>query len=232
MKKKPDFEKGIILLGVILLLLLSTCAPDHEKGIYNSGRIEYQITYLNSEKDNYDVAILPKKMVLEFNQNYSINTIEGFMGLFKLSNITYFENKKSETYLKVFGKHYLYSGGRKEMMCCFDYLDKMKIEFDTATKILAGLKSQKATIKTNSETKDYDIYYTHDINLNNPNSTNPYYKVQGVLTDFRLTMGSYEMQFTAREFTPNIRSDSWKLPKNIQKVNREEMFYILDRIMK
>lgn len=216
------------------IIILSSC---HEKkqnnnGTYSEGKIEYKITYLNAEKDNYDPSFLPKKMILEFNQDFCIFRIDGFMGMFRLGNITYFKNRKVKTHLKVLDKNYAFIGSRNEMMCCFDCMDNMIIKKDTATFNLAGLKSNKATISFKNNPDSYDIYYTKEINLHRPNSTNPYRNIDGVLTNFRLKMGPYLMQFSATKFTPELNvGTNMDIPEDAHEVDREEMIAILDRLM-
>ena len=142
-----------IIASLLLIVLMLSCSKIENKGIYDQGRLEYRITYLNAVEDNYDPSFLPKKMILEFNENYSINRIDGFMGFFKLGNITYFKNRKVKTHLKVLDQNYTFTGGRNDMMCCFDCMEGMKIVVDTVTSTLAGLESKKATIsfKNSSE---------------------------------------------------------------------------------
>jgi hypothetical protein len=153
-------------------------------------------------------------MVLEFNQDYSINRIDGFMGFFKLGNITYFKNRKVKTHLKVLDQNYTFIGGRHDMMCCFDCMEGMKITEDTAILEIAGLESRRATVSFKDRPETFDIYYTYDINLAHPNRSNPYARIDGVLTKFRLVMGPYNMQFTASKFNPNKGpEDEMDIPK-------------------
>ncbi len=99
--------RNFILLITVSSFLLS-CTTKKPTGKYNNGRIEYKITYLNAEDGSFDPSFLPKKMVLEFNKEYCTNTIDGFMGLFRLANITYFGKKRSITQLKVLEKNYIF----------------------------------------------------------------------------------------------------------------------------
>ena len=181
-------------------ILLSSCRKKELPGIYENGRLEYRITYLNSEQGNFDPSLLPRKMVLEFNEDFCTNTIDGFMGMFRLGNLTYFNKRKSTTYLKVLDKNYIFKGGKNELMCCFDVFENMIIEKDTITKVLAGLKSKHALVTIPITQDTFDIYYTYDIALENPNITNPYLNIDGVLTDFVLFMGPYKMKFEAQKF--------------------------------
>lgn len=218
--------------GLLMIVLISSCSRNENKGIYNQGRLEYRITYLNAVEDNYDPSFLPKKMILEFNQDYSINRIDGFMGFFKLGNITYFNNKKVKTHLKVLDQNYTFVGGRNDMMCCFDCMQGMKITEDTDVSIIAGLESRKATISFKDHSETFDVYYTHDIDLAHPNRSNPYADIDGVLTKFRLVMGPYNMLFTASKFDPDrAPSEEMEIPEEATEVNRPEMVAILNRLM-
>ena len=221
------------LAFLLLLLLLSSCKKHEPSGIYDNGRIEYRISYLENNHSQISTNLLPKKMRLEFNQEYSVNIIEGFMGVFRLNNITYFKHKKCSTLLEVFNKNFVYLGRRGDEMCCFEEMDNMDVRETNETKTIAGLKCYKAivTIKKNNEV--FDIYYTKDIRLANPNVTNPYKKVNGVLVEFQLSMSGLKMRFEANKFE-SFNHNSMKepvLPKNSSNVTRDQMAVILNRLL-
>jgi hypothetical protein len=220
------------LLAFLVAGILVSCNDKKHEGLYNQGRLEYKISYLNAEEGNYDPSFLPKKMVLEFNQDYCINKIDGFMGFFKLGNITYFKNRKVKTHLKVLDKNYSFNGGRNEMMCCFDNMSGMILKEDTANRNFAGLNSKKVNVSFKDRKDTFSIFYTEDIKLLHPNQTNPYHNISGVLTAFRLTMGPYLMQFNATKFNPELNSNEGMIiPDDAIEVGREEMIAILDRLM-
>ena len=225
-------KRTYILLITISSILLS-CSKEEPAGKYNNGRIEYKITYLNGEDGGFDPSFLPKKMVLEFNKEFCTNSIDGFMGLFRLANITYFGKKRSITHLKVLEKNYLFEGGRHELMCCFDVFEDMVITEDTTTKTIAGLASNHAIAFIPGYNETFDIYYTDEIRLAHPNITNPYLDIKGVLTDFVLYMGPYKMRFVANKFDParNPKDDIIATEEALM-VSRDEMVYALDRLMR
>jgi hypothetical protein len=223
-------KRNLLILCIMLLLL--SCREKHEKGIYKQGRLEYKINYLNAKEANYDPSFLPKKMLLEFNQDFSINLIDGFMGMFKLGNITYFKNNKVKTHLKVLDKNFYFDGSRNEMMCCFDNLGGMILNEDTTKNIIGGLVSKRVHVSFKDKNDAYDVYYTNEIDLAHPNSTNPYRKIGGVLTEFRLIMGPYLMEFTATKFNPDQSpTEEMIIPENAVKVDRDGMVSILNRLM-
>lgn len=217
---------------LVLVALFISCKPKKPEGIYEHGRIEYKITYLNEDNGSFDPALLPKKMVLDFNEDFSTNSIDGFMGFFRLGNLTYFGKKKSISYLKVLNKTYIFQGSKNELMCCFNMFEDMTIEHDTITKTLAGLKSYHAKAVIPNTDYEFDIFYTYDIKLHHPNITNPYRKIDGVLTDFVLFMGPYEMRFVAKKFIPEKSpKEDIGFSESAHQVTREEMIYALERLM-
>jgi hypothetical protein len=225
MKQSPAF-------WIFLLLPLGSCIHVKNHTGIASGRIDYKITYLNDNLDKKTLEILPKHMKLFFNEEKAVNNIEGFMGFYKLDAITDFHTRKCSTMLKVFDKHYLFKGKRDEMMCCFDSMDEMKIKETSETKYIAGLLCRKAVIYLPSTQKSFDIYYTADIGLSNPNSTNPYYKINGVLMEFELNLLYLKMRFSAEKFqTLAETSGEPDLPKNIRMISRDQMTEILNKLM-
>ncbi len=221
-----------LFILVLLVSFFSGCKKEESKGIHRAGRLEYRITYLNADQGNFDPSLLPRKMTLEFNNEFSTNTIDGFMGMFRLSNLTYFHKRKSITYLKVLDKNYVFKGNRNELMCCFDIFENLKIEKDTTKLLIAGLQSHHAKVFIPSTNETFDIYYTNDIALEHPNVTNPYLDIDGVLTDFVLYMGPYKMRFVAEKFIAGKEpKEDLRIPESAVELTRAEMIFALDRLM-
>lgn len=222
-----------ICYALLLLLLLFSCKKHEPSGIYDNGRIEYKITYLENNSSQISTNLLPKKMKLEFNQDYSINVIEGFMGVFKLNNITYFRNKRCSTLLEVLNKNYFYLGKRGEEMCCFEDMYDMVIEPTAETRTIAGLVCKKAIVRLKDKGESFEVYYTNDIKLAEPNMTNPYKEIDGVLVEFQLSLSGLKMRFTAEKFESQINNSLKELvfPKNSNEVTRDQMTHIINRLV-
>ncbi len=219
--------------AILIPVLLIGCKRHEPSGLYDKGRIEYKITYLENNLHQISPNLLPKKMKLEFNQNYSINIIEGFMGVFKLNNITYFKHRRCSTLLEVLNKNYVYLGKRGDEMCCFEEMDEMMIEYTEDTRTIAGLNCTKAIVRLRDNNETFEVYYTNDIKLLNPNITNPYKKIDGVLTEFQLSLSGLKMQFTADKFESHLNNTIKEpvFPRNSIEVTREQMAHIISRLM-
>jgi GLPGLI family protein len=209
-----------------------SCGKETNPNAITSGRIDYKISYLNKDLDKKTLEILPKKMKLVFTEKEAINNIEGLMGFVKLESLTNFHTHKCSTVLKVFNKNYLYKGKHNEMMCCFSPMDEMEITSTDETKVIAGLNCHKAIVHFPGDTMTFNIFYTGDITLKHPNSTNPYHEIDGVLMEFEMFMLNLHMRLTAEKFiSDSSKKDNFDLPESTQDITREQMTGILARLM-
>jgi len=225
-------NKPQVCLGILVTIMLASCGDFSSRRGIDSGRIDYKITYLNDNLDKRMLDILPKHMKLVFNQKEAINNIEGFLGFYKLEALTNFHTRKCSTILKVIDKNYLYKGKHEEMMCCFNSMDEMIITETEETKSIAGLNCHKAIIYLPTSQTTFDIYYTGEINLRHPNSTNPYHKINGVLMEFELNLLHLHMRFSAEKFQPVAEiPDEYPLPKTTRTIDRDQMTEILNRLL-
>ena len=77
------------------------------------------------------------------------------------------------------------------------YLPDYEVEYGTKTKEIAGYKCKNATLKFKDGSPSYEVWYTKDIDIKDPNWSNAYYKIDGVLMDYRLKKYGLELHFTA-----------------------------------
>jgi len=107
------------------------------------------------------------------------------------------------------------------------------IEYTDEVKEIAGLLCKKAIVTLPGQNDTFSIYYTDEISISKPNSTNPYNQIDGVLMEFQLKLAYLKMQFTAEKFVPsqNNKTREFKVPDNCLEVNREQMTYIIKRLM-
>ena len=217
---------------LICLLLITGCNKKDRDTRINYGRIEYRITYETDSTHRKLVDLLPHRMKLLFNQDSAINVLEGFMGMYKLNSVTYFRTRKCSTLLKIPKYSFLYMGKKGESMCCFDPMDNMIVQRTDETKEILGFKCRKANISFSDSDYTYSVYYTNEINIRNPNSTNPYKKIEGVLMEFELNMYYFKLHFMADKYFPVETTDTrFNIPKNYQELTRDQMCQLLGRYL-
>jgi len=223
-----DIKKSTYLC--ILLLLLFGC---RRSGV-NEGIIKYDILFNKEEKKkNAVIDLLPTEMEQYFKNGSSKCKIEGFMGMFLTALISNTDSKTNSYVFKVLGdKHYCKTKyGQKTLG--FDPIVGMHLKKTLVKKEIAGCKAKKVIVTFDDPTiPSYDIYYTDDIIIDNPNWSNPYSELSGVLLEFRVKMKGITMIIKAKEVIKKEIPDSeFEIPEGFKRVTPHSLDSIIVQIM-
>ena len=70
----------------------------------------------------------------------------------------------------------------------------------------------------------FDVYYTDELNVSNPNENTPYDKLKGMLMQYRLKKLGLELEFTAKGVTKEKIADTeFELPAYYKVITTKEM---------
>lgn len=177
--------------------------------------------------------LLPKKVTLKFRGHKGITTIEGFMGMFSLSNLSDFRKQTNSMILKVMDNKYYYPGKKNEAPFFFDGLKNVKVSITNETKVLAGFKCRKAlTSYTSGSHVSFDVYYTDELKIKNTNKSGPFADLDGVLMQFNINISNIEMQLTASKYKPDaVPKDIFEIPQEYKKVSRDKLVGVLAKLL-
>ncbi len=216
----------------VLLFLSFSCDTTKQTNDFTEGQITYEITYLQNNLENIETGLLPKKMTLTFNSNYSLTKIDGFMGLFSISLISDFKNSKDITMVKFFDNKYVHYCDKNEESSIFEYMNiqNIKTNQQSITDYL-GFDARKAQV-FEKELDPYYIYFTDEIGVSNPNRNNPFRDVNGVLLEFQLQLLQLRMNLTAKEVEQKtITNDEFTVSDEYTTVSRESIILILNEML-
>jgi len=223
-------NRFIVTLILLSLLLLNSCRKPNEK---EEGEILYTISYLDNKIQSVPSQTLPKELVVKFKNGYYLSNISGMFGYFTITNIINHRNSSNLTYLQVLDKKYYYQGKMNELSPGFSKMPEMTIEYGNEVKNICGYECKPAIISfPSSDMKSFTVYYTNEIPIKNPNSSNPYINIDGVLLEFHLNLSKVEMKLTAKSVSfKQISSKEFKNKSNFKKVPGEFITTVLDKIM-
>lgn len=169
-------------------------------------------------------------MVLTFDRQYAKTTITGFMGLFTMGLITNLNTRKSETFVKIFDKKYVYYGDANEPSVIFAHHPPMQFRYLADSLTLAGFRSAKA-LSVYGQT-EVPVAYTNAICIDGPNCNNPFDEINGVLTEFYVVMNSYTLFFKAANFrNEEVKRAEFSLDDSYNSISREKMQKIIDELL-
>jgi GLPGLI family protein len=203
-----------------------SCSEQGHKSQLSEGTLEYKVEYESDSSAALTMQMFPKSMTLKFKNYLSVNRITGFLGLFELANYANARKGTNSTCLKIMDNKYSYSSSESEPLCCYDPFDGMNIVFhEGETKEIAGYTCQHAIAHfENKNHKDFDVYFTNEINVKSPNSNNPFHDIRGVLMQFSLKMKSLNMVITANSVKAgSFKSSEFEKPKGFKAISKNKM---------
>lgn len=219
---KRIFNYFIALIPLIII----TSGCDSFNGAVNQGIITYDISYPRPIEDKWMETLMPSEMEMQFKNN-KINTELTFgLGTIKMGFITNTEDKKLHELLKFFTNRNVSHRGTNQIEELLDKIPPHTIELLPDTKSIIGFLCHKALVhvKSPSENYSYDLWYTKEIELKDPNWCTPFNKIPGVLMEYRIEKFNVVMHFTAVEMKQTeIPDTEFLIPSKYKEISIEAM---------
>ncbi len=186
----------VLFITVIFAMIGFSCKEKGGKYI-SQGEIHYNIDYISSFGP-MTKEFLPKNLVVSFKNNkilFEMISSFGNSGILNLSNP---EKGIFDTYFSIFSLKYYYAVQPGEQFPGFEAMNDMSIRKTNKTSVICGFKCKNAQATIPSQgNKVFEIWYTTEINVKNPNTATPFNEIDGVLMNFFFFLGSAELHFDA-----------------------------------
>ncbi len=207
---------------VICGILVNSCKNAGGRDI-NQGEIHYAIDYYG------DIGFapkeyMPKTLVVSFKDDkilFEISSVIGNSGILNLSNP---DKNIYDTYFSLFTLRYAYSAQPGELHPGFEGMTGIKINKTSRTSVICGFNCKNAEVTLPGSDKVYEIWYTTEIDVKNPNYATPFSDIDGVLMQFFFFMGDTEMHFTAENvYRKDVSDKTFERKNNYKFVSREQI---------
>jgi len=221
-------------LAICLILIISiSCKKISHRTVSEQGTIVYNISYREGKVGSYSEGILPHKMESRFKDGMIKNSIEGALGFFSLVNISDLDEMTNTTLLKFIDKRYVYKGKRKEIPCCFMNMDGMDIKFTDSTKRILNFTCNEALITfPGTDRKSFPVYYTTEIQFDEPNALSPFKEIPGILMEFQASLGGTFVNVVAEKYVPGkIPDKEFSVPRNYKEIDKDEFENIMNALL-
>ncbi len=210
-----------LLLGSLYILFLASCGQKDEKFI-SEGLIEFDAKVV--DEANPMASLAPSKMTIKFKNNHSAAEMSAGMGLFTTSFISNPEKKSLTQLVKLLNKKFSLVQSEAEIKKENEQY-AMEIIPTKEMKVIAGYNCKKAHVTLKDEFgTEFDIFYTDELDIKNPNFANPYNMIDSVLMEYQLKKFGLEMRFTAKMVKPEeIEDSTFELPTDYKPISQQEM---------
>ena len=154
----------------------------------------------------------------------------GNSGILNLANP---EKGILDTYFSLFTLKYFYAVQPGEEFPGFDAMQGTVIRKTTKTSVICGYncKSAEVTIPA-GKNKVYEIWYTNEINIKDPNTATPFSEIDGVLMSFFFLLGPAELHFEAETvYKKEIPDEAFERRQKFVRVSREEIDKFINKMI-
>jgi len=221
---------GYILLLLVTAILFEGChrgAGDHKTA--EADVISYQVNYIDDMAGDIPTRLLPDVMNAYYTRRYIMTSIKGFFGQFSLVQVADLRKNTVTTMLNFFGSKVYYVGEQGEIPAGIVAIKDPGVTYTDDTLSVGGLLSRRAEITTGTD--KYDIYYTKEIDIKNPNITTPYRFIDYVLSDFRVQLSILKMHLViSKHESREVDLADFKVPEDYKPVSKKTMESLINSL--
>lgn len=199
--RKDLFKQFTPVLVVVAVLVTVGCGSEgtKEKKRISEGRIVYKLDYPQFEEDNIFTSMFPREMTFKFKDDNTKNELKTSMAVFSTSLLANVKEKKVTHLVRIANKYSGLEMDSVEIMKEYGKKpDGMKITPTDSTKEIAGFVCHHARVTFEGDSiKDFDIFYTDEIGIHEPNWCTPFYEIKGVLMEATVNKFNIDMHMIA-----------------------------------
>ncbi len=214
-----------------MLFALISCNFFSKSSYSNQGVIDYAITYNDSVEPNYDPSLRPQKMVVKYKDRNMLNRIEAFSGAVFFTFIQNYEKMENVTLIKLLDKKLYF----KEPMevggypAAYSEMPELTFELLNETEKFLGYKCSKAIATFSDSTKQqFEILYTNELAVDNPNKNTPFEPINGVMLKFKVKLYELDMNIEAVSVKKGkVSEEDFVIPTDYELVNKETIYDVI-----
>lgn len=221
---------SVMLVAAVVAITGYSCKDSGGKDI-KEGEIHYSIDYVGNMGSFKD--IMPKTLIVSFKDDKILFDISAPIGNSGIMNLSNPEKGIFDTYISMLSWRYYYAAKPGESTPGFEAMNGINIRKTSRTTDICGYKCKNAEV-TFPEFPDhvFEIWYTDEIRIKNPNITNPFTEIDGVLMSFFFFMGDAEMHFTAEAvYRKDIPDKVFERKEKYQRISKEEINNFIDKLI-
>lgn len=209
-----------ILLFCASVVFINGCSQNPFNQKLKEGIIDYKAEPVNAKESMAMWA--PDNMEVKFKDGLWSANLEAGMGAMRMEFISDPGKKQFISLVSFLGKFYSVMEGT-ELDSTNRYLPDYDVNYPGDKKNIAGYNCEKAVLKFKDGSPSQEVWFTKEIQIENPNWANCYYKIDGVLMDYNLRKFGLELHFTANSVSDaQIDPSVFEIPSDYkQKQNGE-----------
>jgi hypothetical protein len=221
----------LLLIALVFAITGYSCKEKGGKYI-NQGEIHYSIEYKGSFGP-MPKEVLPKTLVVAFKKNKVLFEMISSFGNSGILNLANPDKGIFDTYFSLFTLKYFYAVQPGEQFPGFEAMNGMEIRKTSKTSVICGYncKNAEVTFPIKRDTV-FEVWYTDEIDIKNPNNATPFDKIDGVLMSFIFLFGPAELHFDAETiYKKQIPDKQFERREKFTRVSRTEIDKFINKMI-
>lgn len=223
-KSQKMRQQTYYYLLLFFLLTFSGCL-DFKSKDFNEGTIEYSIQIEDEAQPSFNSSLLPNKIIVKFRNNNTSNKVEGLSGAVTLTYINNVDDKNCLILVKFLNKKLFFEEPMTSgnISTTYSGMPNITIKETNDSIVYQGYKCKKAIASFNdSSNYSFEILYTNDIKIVNPNANTPFESINGVMLKFKVKLYKHTMSITATTIKrEHISMDNFTTPSDYVRVSKK-----------
>jgi hypothetical protein len=225
-------RSGTALLSAILFTLVFISCNKSGVGSLHQGEIHYDVQY-EGHVTLMPKDLMPKNLIVLFKDDniiYELLSPFGNSGIINLSNPS---KEIYDTYLSLFTIRYYYASKPGELYPGFEAMRGMEIRKTSKAAVICGFKCKNAEVTFPFDrSKIYNVWYTEDIPVKNPNASTPFSEIDGVLMSFFFFIGRSEFHFEAQNvYNKDIPDETFERKERFKQVSKKDINKFINKMV-
>jgi len=219
----------VFIIAVIFAMTGYSCKKKGVKHL-DQGEIHYNIEY--SGNLGLPREVLPKSLIVSFKKDNILFEIAG-LGNSGIANLNNPEKGIFDTYFTFFTRKYYYPAESAELNPGLEAMEGMILKKTSKTSVICGFncKNFEATFPSD-ENRVFNIWYTNEILVENPNISSPFSQIDGILMDFIFLIGPTELHFTAENvYKMDIPDITFERKSDFVRVSRDDLNTFINKMI-
>lgn len=225
--KLLPFTLYVAIATIGLLASITTgCGQKETVAKVDQGEIVYALSYPQFGDDNLIASMFPSEMSFKFKDNMTKSEMKTRMAVFSTTFVTDQSNKTLTHLVRVANKKSGLVLDSAEIMEQYAKKpDDMMITYTDSTKVIAGYTCKHARVDFRDKPdKGFDIFYTEEIVIDDPNWCSPFYEIKGVLMEAQVTKFNIDMKIEATKINAaEYDSEEFIVSTDFEPITSEEM---------
>lgn len=220
-----------LFITIVFTLLGYSCTKNGGRSL-NQGEIHYDVRY-EGHVTRMPQELMPKSLVVYFKGDKIMYELISPLGNSGITNLSNPSKEIYDTYLSLFTIKYFYPSKPGEIYPGFEAMRGIEIKKTSRLEVICGFKCKHAEVTFPVDrSKVYDVWYTDQIPVKNPNASTPFYQIDGVLMSFFFFIGRSEFHFEAQNiYKKEIPDKAFERREKFKKVSKNDLNRFINKMI-